>query len=95
MPTWCFKAAAKPAPGAFPRWYWQIDTNHSMIAITSNELFPTLEECIANARQNGFLGRVDVPADIDESSVITCQEGNYVHAIVHRSVQGRANRQLS
>jgi len=96
MPTWCFKAAARrtPEPSA-PQWYWQIDTNHTMIAITSTRLFDSIEECIADARDNGFRGEVEIPATLDASSVITCEEGGYVHAIVQRSVQGRTNRPVA
>ena len=93
MPAWCFKAAAaRTREASAPLWYWQIDTNHAMISITSTELFDTVEDCIANAREHGFIGQVEIPARLDESSVITCETGNYVHAIVRRSVQGRANR---
>jgi hypothetical protein len=92
MPTWCFKAAARRTRTSAPRWYWQIDTNHSMISIASTELFDSLDECIVNARMNGFLGQVDVPAIVDESSVITCEQGDHVHAIVQRSMRERANR---
>ena len=93
MPTWCFKAAARlERESAAPAWYWQIDTNHSMISIASTQLFDSLDECIANARENGFIGDVEIPDALDASSVITCEQGHHVHAIVRRSVQGRANR---
>ena len=96
MPTWCFKAAARRTrTSSTPQWYWQIDTRHTMIAITSTRLFDTITECIADARNNGFRGEVSVPDALDDSSVITCEEGDYVHAIVRRSVQGRANRPVA
>ena len=96
MPTWSFKAAAPRAgEAAAPEWYWQIDTDHTLIAITSNRLFSTIQQCIADARKSGFLGEVEIPARLDESSVITCEEGGYVHAIVQRSMPGRANRRIA
>ena len=93
MPTWCFKAAARRVrDSATLQWYWQIDTNHSLIAISSKQMFDTIQECVANARENGFRGEAAIPAALDASTVITCEEGNYVHAIVHESMPGRANR---
>lgn len=95
MPTWCFKAAARRTrESSTHQWYWQIDTRHSLIAITSTRLFTSLEECIADARQNGFRGEVDIPGSLHAESIITCEEGDYVHAIVQQSVRGRANRPL-
>lgn len=96
MPTWCFKAAAnRTRESASPEWYWQIDTQHELIALTSTRLFATLRECIENARANGFRGDIDIPEVLNESSVITCEEGGYVHGIVQRSVQGRAPRPVA
>jgi len=87
MPTWCFKSAAQHTRSeATNQWYWQIDTQHTLIAITSKRLFPTIEECIADARENGFRGEVDMPDEISHPAFITCPEGDYVHAIVQRSV---------
>lgn len=97
MPTWCFKAAARRTReiATTLQWYWQIDTNHALIAISSKQMFDTIQECIANARENGFRGEVTIPAVIDDTTVITCEEGNYVHAIVHDSIPGRANRPVA
>ena len=93
MPTWCFKAtASRSRPPSTHQWYWQIDTSHALIAITSTRLFDSIEDCVADARDNGFLGAVELPATLDDTSVITCEEGDYVHAIVRRSLQGRGNR---
>ena len=93
MPTWCFKTAARSTRAStVHHWYWQIETQHTPIAITSIRLFPTIGECIVDARENGFRGEVDVPEDISLPAMITCEEGDYVHAIVERSVSTRANR---
>ena len=93
MPTWCFKAAERHTrESSTHHWYWQIDTQHALIAITSTRLFPSIEECIADARDNGFRGEVEIPDNLHSASVISCEEGDYVHAIVQQSVRGRANR---
>jgi hypothetical protein len=93
MPTWCFKTAARATRAStVHHWYWQIDTQHTLIAITSTKLFTTIEDCIANARENGFRGEVEVPEGLSPPATITCEEGDYVHAIVERSVTARANR---
>ena len=93
MPTWCFKAAERRTrESSTHQWYWQIDTRHTLIAITSQRLFSTIEECIADARDNGFRGDVDIPEHLHGGSVISCEEGDYVHTIVQQSVRGRANR---
>lgn len=96
MPTWCFKSAAHHTRSeSTNQWYWQIDTQHTLIAITSKRLFPTIEECIADARENGFRGEVDMPDELSHPAFITCPEGDYVHAIVRRSVSnGAAYRAL-
>lgn len=91
MPAWCFKSAAQRTRNSSTnQWYWQIDTQHTLIAITSKRLFPTIEECIVDARENGFRGEVDVPEDLTHPAFITCEEGDYVHGIVQRSVSGRS-----
>lgn len=93
MPTWCFKSAAQRTrlTSSNP-WYWQIDTQHTMIAITSKRLFPSIEECIADARENGFQGEVDVPQEVVHPALITCEQGDYVHGIVQRSYTERQLR---
>lgn len=93
MPIWCFKTAARRTRETSRHdWYWQIDTQHTLIAITSTRLFPTIEECIVNARENGFRGEVEMPGTMTHPAMITCEEGDYVHGIVQRSVTERANR---
>ena len=92
MPTWCFKTATRSTRAAVAhQWYWTIDTQHTLIAITSTRLFQTIEECIADARQNGFRGEVEIPDSISLPAMITCEEGDYVHAIVQRSVSARGS----
>ena len=71
------------------QWYWQIDTQHTLIAVTSPQLFETIEGCIANARENGFRGAVEIPESISLPAMISCEEGDYVHAIVQKSVTAR------
>ena len=73
-------------------WYWQIDTQHALIAITSTRLFPSIQECIADARDSGFRGEVEIPKTVSHPANIVCQEGDYVHGIVQKSVTERANR---
>ena len=93
MPTWCFKTAARRTRDSTTHdWYWQIDTQHTLIAITSVRLFQTIEDCIADARAKGFRGEVAVPDAMTLPALITCEEGDYVHGIVQRSVSDRANR---
>ena len=93
MPTWCFKTATRTTRDSVVHsWYWQIDTQHTLIAITSPRLYATIEECIANARENGFRGEVEIPDAISPPMSIACEEGDYVHEIVQRSVSDRANR---
>ena len=92
MPTWCFKSVEqRTQDSSTHQWYWQIDTQHTLIAITSKRLFQTIEECIADARESGFRGEVDVPGDLSLPAMITCEEGDYVHAIVQKSVSERGN----
>ena len=91
MPTWCFKSALqRTRHTSTQRWYWQIDTQDTLLAITSKQLFSTLEECIADARAYGFRGDVEASEGGDHPALITCQEGDYLHAIVQRSVRERA-----
>jgi len=93
MPTWCFKTAAQRTRDSIShRWYWQIETQHTPIAITSVRLFSTIQECIVDARENGFRGKVEIPDADAMPATISCEEGDYVHAIVERSVSRRANR---
>lgn len=93
MPTWCFKSTTQYScdPVSSPHyWYWQIDTQHALIAITSPRLFATIDECVADARVNGFRGEVDIPDDIDHPALVVCEEGLYVHGVVQRSVSQRS-----
>ena len=93
MPTWSFKAAMPrhARDASTTRWYWQIDTDNSFFAVTSPKLFSTLDACIADARGNGFRGEVATPERLEGNTVISCEEGDYVHAVVQESVRDRAN----
>lgn len=96
MPIWCFKTAARRTRVSSSHdWYWQIDTQHALIAITSTRLFATIELCVANARENGFRGAVELAGSMTHPAMITCEEGDYVHGIVQRSVTERANRRTA
>lgn len=93
MPTWCFKSTTQYLrdPQSAPHfWYWQIDTQHAIFAITSPKLFPTLDACVMDARENGFRGELEQPDDLAHPAVLVCEEGPYVHAIVQRSVNARS-----
>ena len=93
MPTWCFKAvASRTRESSALHWYWQIDPDHTLIAMTSNQLFASLEECIASARAHGFRGEVEMPRVLNDSSVITCDDGGHLHVMAQRARQARANR---
>ena len=95
MPTWCFKSALqRTRHTSTQRWYWQIDTQDTLVAITSKQLFSTLDECVENARAYGFKGDVDVLEDRTHPALITCEEGDYPHAIVQRSVAERVYRAI-
>ena len=95
MPTWCFKSAAqRTRHTSTHRWYWQIDTQHTLIAVTSPRLFATIDECIDDARENGFRGEVEIPEQVMHPAVICSEEGDYVHAIVQRSYERSQHRPL-
>lgn len=96
MPAWCFKTAARQTrESSTHQWYWQIDTSHTLIAITSMRLFASIEECIADARDSGFRGEVEIPETFSHPQNIICEEGDYVHGIVRKSVSDRANRPVA
>jgi hypothetical protein len=95
MPTWCFKTAQRTRNSSTHEWYWQIDTSHALIAITSPRLFSSIEECIADARDSGFRGKVEIPATSSHPENIVCEEGDYVLGIVEKSVSDRANRRAT
>ena len=72
MPTWCFKSALqRTRHTSTQRWYWQIDTQDTLLAITSKQLFSTLEECIADARAYGFRGDVEPSEGGDHPALIS------------------------
>ena len=97
MPIWCFKSVEQRTHAASThQWYWQIDTQHTLIAITSTQLFPTLEDCVANARENGFRGEVELPEKaLSHPVVLRCEEGDYVHEIVQRSWRDRQQARVA
>jgi hypothetical protein len=71
MATWCFKTAAlNERNSSRYLWYWQIDT-HDALLFTAIKLFPTLEECVADARYQGFGGHLTLPHAVAHPAVIT------------------------
>ena len=74
MPTWFFRGAEERTACSFThRWYWAIESAETPIAITSARVFPTLDECVANARAHGFFGSIEVPETITYPALITCE----------------------
>lgn len=72
MPTWCFKTATRHTRDTHTQqWYWQIDAAHAL-SPASTRLFPTIEECLADARDNGFHGNIDLQHALSHPAVITC-----------------------
>lgn len=59
MATWSFKTLAHSTGDETPgnMWYWRHETGLPL-APASTELFQTLDECAADARNNGFRGTV-------------------------------------
>ena len=71
MATWCFKTAAlNERNSSRYLWYWQIDTHDAML-FTAIKLFPTLDECVADARHQGFYGHLALPGGVNHPAVIT------------------------
>ena len=74
MATWCFKTAAlNERKSSRYLWYWQIDT-HDALLFTAIKLFPTLDDCVADARDQGFRGQLSVPTAVGHPAVITWSE---------------------
>jgi hypothetical protein len=58
MVTWTFKTVADEAGEATgEKWYWRANMEPPAL-VTSAQLFRTLDECTADARNNGFRGTV-------------------------------------
>ena len=71
MATWCFKTAAlNERNSSRYLWYWQIDTQDALL-FTAIKLFPTLEDCVADARYQGFAGQLTLPQAVSHPAVIT------------------------
>ena len=74
MATWCFKTAAlNERNSSRYLWYWQIDT-HDTLLFTAIKLFATLDECVTDARDQGFRGSLALPADVAHPALITWTE---------------------
>lgn len=71
MATWCFKTAAlNERNSSRYLWYWQIDTQDTLL-FTAIKLFPTLDDCVADARYQGFCGHLTLPDAVCHPAVIT------------------------
>ena len=74
MATWSFKTAAlNERNSSRYLWYWQIDTQDTLL-FTAIKLFPTLDDCVADARDQGFGGHLTLPASVVHPAVITWTE---------------------
>ena len=74
MAKWWFKTAARHTRySCTHHWYWQLDTDHSLL--TSIKLFGTLDECVADAQANGFRGTLYMPEYLTFPAVLTWEEG--------------------
>ena len=74
MATWCFKTAALNERNSSRHlWYWQIDTQDTLL-FTAIRLFGTLAECVADARDQGFRGQLTLPVAVSHPAVITWTE---------------------
>jgi hypothetical protein len=75
MSTWCFKTATRQTrESSTHQWYWQLNAGHSPL-LTSIRLFPTLDDCVADAQENGFRGALHVPEIVTYPAVLTWTEG--------------------
>jgi hypothetical protein len=74
MATWCFKTAAlNERNSSRALWYWQIDTQDTLL-FTAIKLFATLDECVMDARDQGFSGHLTLPVSVSHPAVITWSE---------------------
>jgi hypothetical protein len=74
MATWSFKTAALNERNSSRHlWYWQIDSQDTLL-FTGIKLFATLDECVADARDQGFRGYLTVPAGVAHPAIITWSE---------------------
>jgi hypothetical protein len=75
METWCFKTATRQTRGSSAhQWYWQLNSGPTPL-LTSIRLFETLEDCVADAQDNGFRGALHVPEILSYPAVLTWSEG--------------------
>ena len=74
MATWCFKTAAlNERNSSRYLWYWQIDTQDALL-FTAIKLFSTLDECVTDAREQGFRGDLSLPSSVAHPALITWNE---------------------
>jgi hypothetical protein len=74
MATWCFKTAAlNERNSSRYLWYWQIDSQDTLL-FTGIKLYPTLEECVADAREQGFRGNLTLPSALSHPAIVTWSE---------------------
>ena len=89
MPTWCFKTADRYTRHTHTRqWYWQISAE-DMLSPASMRLFPTIDECVTDAKVHGFEGEIDMPKTLSHPAVITCDQDDYVEGVAQRVLMQR------
>ena len=95
MPTWCFKTASRHTRDSHThQWYWQIEAEHAL-SPTSIRLFPTIEECVADARENGFVGEVGLPDALSHPAMIACDQIDFPAGGVERLMFQRSERRAA
>jgi hypothetical protein len=88
MASWCFKTATLQTRQRITHhWYWQIDTDYSLH--TAPRLFSTLEECVADARLNGFQGVIRRQHDETHPVVINVSDNDVVDMASRRAAAHR------
>jgi hypothetical protein len=74
MATWSFKTAAlNERNSSRYLWYWQIDSQDTLL-FTGIKLFPTLDDCVTDAREHGFRGHLTLPASVSHPVIVTWSE---------------------
>ena len=95
METWSFKTATRHTRDSHThQWYWQLDAGNSFL-LTSMRLFPSLEECVLDARQKGFNGALHVPTTISYPVTLTWTEGAPLETRIGASNGDKSGRRVA
>ena len=95
MATWCFKTATRQTRGAqAQQWYWQLDEGYSFL-LTSLRLFPSLEECVLDAREKGFEGALHVPSVLSYPVTLTWTEGRPLETRLGSASGDKSSRRVA